>query len=142
MQDISNPDAAFTLDPRLQADTFPVVDLALCRVLLMNDARWPWLILVPRRVGVVELFDLGADDRHRLADEAARVATMLKSFGSAEKTNVATLGNVVRAFHLHVVARSTGDPGWPGPVWGFGARLPYDEPAAEAILRDLRESLR
>ena len=100
----------------------------------MNDSRWPWLILVPRRDGLVELTDLDAADRARLIEEAARAADWLKAHAGADKINVGALGNVVRQLHVHVVARCAGDPAWPGPVWGFGAAVPYGETEARALV--------
>ncbi len=110
----------FALDDRLARDGLVIGDLTLCRVLLMNDARWPWLILVPRREGLVELIDLDPADQTQLMDEAGRAARFLKSHARADKINVGALGNVVRQLHLHIVARVVGDPAWPGPVWGHG----------------------
>lgn len=117
---------AFTLDPRLAADTETIGDLALSRVLLMNDARFPWLILVPRRAGLVELLDLTAGERAMLTEEAMVAGRALRAVAPCDKLNVAALGNVVRQLHMHVVARVEGDPAWPGPVWGSGAAKPYD----------------
>jgi diadenosine tetraphosphate (Ap4A) HIT family hydrolase len=105
---------SFALDPRLAKDTLTVGDLALSRVLLMNDARWPWLILAPRRENLVELADLEPPDRARLIEEAAAAGAFLKAHAKADKINVGALGNIVRQFHLHVVARAPGDPAWPG----------------------------
>jgi diadenosine tetraphosphate (Ap4A) HIT family hydrolase len=87
----------------------------------LKDARWPWLILVPRREGLVELSDLDAAYRALLIEKAARAALFLKAYAEAEKINVGALGNVVRQFHLHVVARAIGGPAWPGPVSGCDA---------------------
>ena len=129
------------LDARLEADTIALLELPLSRLLLMNDRRWPWLILVPRRAGAVELYDLSEEDRHELDREACRVAEGLKRLTGAEKMNIATLGNSVRQFHLHVVARRTGDPNCPRPVWGYGEREPYSPPEAEALRARLLESL-
>jgi diadenosine tetraphosphate (Ap4A) HIT family hydrolase len=129
------------LDARLRADTLFVLDLPLSTLLLMNDRRWLWAILVPRRPGIVELFDLAEADRLALDREACRVAQALKSLAGAEKMNIATLGNVVRQFHLHVVARSSGDANWPAPVWGFGTRQAYSPSEAEATVARLQESL-
>jgi diadenosine tetraphosphate (Ap4A) HIT family hydrolase len=129
------------LDARLRADTLFVLDLPLSRLLLMNDRRWPWTILVPRRPGIVELFDFAEADRLALDREACRVAQALKSLAGAEKMNIATLGNVVRQFHLHIVARSSGDANWPAPVWGFGTRQAYSPSEAEATVARLQESL-
>ncbi len=132
---------SFELDDRLARDAFVIGDLPLARVLLMNDARWPWLILVPRREGLVELTDLELADQTQLMDEAGRAARFLKSYASADKINVGALGNIVRQLHLHVVARVVGDPAWPGPVWGHGAATPYDDGAARALIAAAREGL-
>jgi diadenosine tetraphosphate (Ap4A) HIT family hydrolase len=121
---------SFVLDERLARDTFAVGDWPLSRVLLMNDARYPWLILVPRRKDLVELTDLDARERALLVEEAGQAAAFLKRETKADKINIGALGNVVRQFHLHVVGRTVGDPAWPGPIWGRGAATPYDEAKA------------
>lgn len=115
----------FALDPRLVADTAPVMILGLSRVLLMNDARFPWLILVPERAGAVEIFDLAPDDQARLMDEAARISAALKAVTGARKINIAALGNMVAQLHVHVIARFEGDIAWPAPVWAAGPAQPY-----------------
>jgi diadenosine tetraphosphate (Ap4A) HIT family hydrolase len=132
---------SFALDERLAADASIVGDMTLTRVLLMNDARWPWLILAPRRDGVVELTDLDAADRTQLIEEVASAAGFLKAHAGAHKINIGTLGNVVRQFHLHVVARTVGDPGWPGPVWGFGAAVPRDKVETRTLVEAARAGL-
>jgi diadenosine tetraphosphate (Ap4A) HIT family hydrolase len=132
---------SFVLDERLAGDTLVIGDLALSRALLMNDARWSWLILVPRREGLVELTDLEAADRARLIEEAALAGRFLKTHAKADKINVGALGNVVRQLHLHVVARFVGDPAWPGPVWGLGAATNYDEAEARALIEVARTGL-
>ena len=132
---------SFALDERLAGDTFVVGDLPLSRVLLMNDARWPWLVLAPRREGIVELNDLEATDRTRLIEEAAKVAEFLEVYAKADKTNVGALGNVVSQFHLHIVARTVGDPAWPGPVWGIGAAVPHEDAQARARIEAARSGL-
>lgn len=116
---------AFALDPRLAADTVPVGDLALSRVLLMDDARFPWLILVPRRAGLSEVTDLDGADAGALWEEIRLAAGVMRDLSKPDKVNVAALGNVVAQLHVHVVGRFLSDPAWPGPVWGFGARTPY-----------------
>jgi diadenosine tetraphosphate (Ap4A) HIT family hydrolase len=131
----------FTLDERLARDALVIGDLPLCRVLLMNDARWPWLILVPRREGLVELVDLEPPDQTHLMDEAGRAARFLKSQARADKINVGALGNIVRQLHLHIVARVIGDPAWPGPVWGYGLATPYGDDAAQALIAAAKTSL-
>ena len=119
----------FTLDPQLARDTAFVADRALCRVLLMDDARFPWLVLVPRRAGLAELFDLGAAERTLLFDELEQAAHALRSVAPCARLNVGALGNVVRQLHVHVVGRRENDAAWPGPVWGHGSRQPYGESA-------------
>ena len=132
---------SFQLDDRLGRDTFVIGDLPLCRVLLMNDARWQWLILVPRREGLVELIDLEPADQTQLMEEARRAVRFLKSHVKADKINVGALGNIVRQLHLHIVARVVGDPAWPGPIWGHGAATPYDNDGAQALIAAAREGL-
>jgi diadenosine tetraphosphate (Ap4A) HIT family hydrolase len=132
---------SFELDDRLARDAFVIGDWPLTRVLLMNDTRWPWLILVPRRGFMVELSDLELADQMQLMDEAGRAARFLKSRARADKINVGALGNIVRQLHLHVVARVVGDPAWPGPVWRYGAPTPYEDGAAQALISAAREGL-
>jgi len=128
----------FTLHPRLAADTVCVVDWTLSRVLLMNDARYPWLILVPRHDGATELFDLEQNDRAALMEEVSRAARDLKEISGAAKINVGALGNLVPQLHVHVVARSPGDAAWPGPVWGHGTATPYDTAQLDVLVSRLR----
>jgi diadenosine tetraphosphate (Ap4A) HIT family hydrolase len=132
---------SFALDERLERDTRVVGDLPLSRVLVMNDRRWPWLILVPRREGLVELGDLDAAGRAALIEETALTADWLKAHTRAEKINLGALGNVVRQLHVHVVARRAGDPAWPGPVWGFGAASAYDKGDLQALIAAARSGL-
>jgi diadenosine tetraphosphate (Ap4A) HIT family hydrolase len=115
----------FELHPRLAADAVFVADWTLCRVLLMNDARYPWLILVPRRADAVEIFDLNPEDREMLMAEIALASERLKHFSRAAKINIGALGNLVPQLHVHIVARNPGDAAWPGPVWGEGNVVPY-----------------
>lgn len=128
----------FTLHPRLAADTAPVCELGLSRVLLMDDAAWPWLILVPRRAGLRELIDLPRQARHLLDDEVALASRALAGLYRPDKLNVAALGNVVEQLHVHVIARHVGDPAWPAPVWGRQPPTPYSPQAREARLEELR----
>ena len=129
---------AFALDGRLAADTRHVASLPLCDVLLMKDARFPWLILVPRRPGLVEIADLPEPDQASLWREVNRAAAALRANAPCDKLNLGALGNVVRQLHVHVVARREGDAAWPGPVWGSGLALPY----AAGALDDLADRLR
>ena len=132
---------SFTLDPRLAADTIVIGDLALSRLLLMNDARFLWLVLVPRHENLGELFDLGEADRAILMEEVAAVSKTVGGFPGVDKINVGALGNIVRQLHIHVVARSVDDAAWPGPVWGAGAPHRYEAHEARKIARDLKERL-
>jgi diadenosine tetraphosphate (Ap4A) HIT family hydrolase len=134
------PDA-FEIDPQLAADCVVVGDLALCRLLLMDDANYPWCILVPRRPGVREIHELAEADRHALLDEVSRLSAAMQSAFAADKMNVAALGNVVPQLHVHVIARRVGDAAWPRPVWGAVPRQPYAEDDREAVVRRLREAL-
>ncbi|WP_395828515.1 HIT domain-containing protein, partial [Elstera sp.] len=128
----------FSLDSRLAQDTVPVAALALCTVLLMKDARFPWLILVPGRAGAVEILDLSPGDQARLGAEITQCAEILRAVATPLKLNIGALGNIVRQLHVHIVARNEGDAAWPGPVWGSGAAAPYDDVALAALLADLR----
>jgi diadenosine tetraphosphate (Ap4A) HIT family hydrolase len=129
---------SFQLHPRLAADTAFVGDWPLCRLLLMNDARFPWLILVPRRPGLTEIADLGEEDRILLMEELLRAGEAVREFPGVAKLNIGALGNLVSQLHIHVVGRHTGDPAWPGPVWGFGTPEPYAPAQREAILAAVR----
>jgi diadenosine tetraphosphate (Ap4A) HIT family hydrolase len=129
----------FALDPRIAADTLPIGDLALSRLLLMNDARYPWLILVPRRTGLAEIIDLDREARHALMDEIGLGIEALRGLPDVEKINVGALGNIVRQLHVHVVARYVGDPAWPGPVWGVGTARRYPIEESRALIARIRE---
>jgi len=134
--------SGFALHPRLAADTVFVADWPLSRVLLMNDARYAWLVLVPCREGLTELHDLDAPERALLIEEIARAGGALKTLTGAAKINTGALGNLVPQLHIHVVARKPGDAAWPGPVWGQGAAVPYEPAARDALLQELARSLR
>ena len=131
----------FTLHPRLAADTIHVADWSLSRVLLMNDARYTWLVLVPRRADLVELHDLAPADLTILGEELARAGRGLKTLAGAAKINTGALGNIVSQLHIHIVARAPGDPAWPGPVWGHSPAEPYSQAALEERLALLRGRL-
>ena len=131
-------EAGFELDPRLSADTVFVADWNLCRVLLMDDARFPWLILVPRRAGAVELDDLDENDHAHLMHEVRRAMKVLRGVVECDKLNVGALGNIVRQLHVHVVARRENDAAWPGPVWGAGTPHRYEPAARNALVEQLR----
>ncbi|HEX7348796.1 MAG TPA: HIT family protein [Rhodanobacteraceae bacterium] len=136
-----DPGAGFELDPRLAADTVFVVDWTLCRVLLMDDAQFPWLVLVPRRAGLAEIDDLDAPGRIQLLDEAQRAMQALRQTVAYDKFNLGALGNIVRQLHVHVVARTRNDAAWPGPVWGHGPARRYAPAAREHLLVRLRGAM-
>ena len=132
---------SFQLHARLAADTAPVADWAISRVLLMNEARYPWLILVPRRVGLTEIHELKHAERMVLIEEINRASLGLKTLTNAVKINIGALGNLVPQLHIHIVARRPGDAAWPGPVWGHGEATPYEQDLKEALLEKLRAKL-
>jgi diadenosine tetraphosphate (Ap4A) HIT family hydrolase len=123
-----------SLDQRLAADTIPIGDLALSSVLLMDDARFPWFILVPRRPGASELTDLSDEEAAQLMSEIRIATRVMLELAKPDKVNVGALGNVVAQLHVHVVGRFRSDPAWPGPVWGHGSRTPYPAHAASALV--------
>lgn len=131
----------FDLDPRLAADTLPILDLPLSRLLMMRDGNYPWLILVPRRAGAVEILDLAAEDRAALWSEIERVAEALRAETAADKLNVAALGNVVAQLHVHVIARFRSDAAWPAPVWGRVPAISLDEARAAALAAGVKARL-
>lgn len=124
----------FVLNQQLEADTHFVSELENCSLRLPDDARWPWLILVPRIADVEEWHTLTKGQRIMIDDEVARVASALKTMTGCEKINIASIGNMVCQLHIHVIARNEGDANWPGPVWGYGERESYEpEDAARFI---------
>jgi diadenosine tetraphosphate (Ap4A) HIT family hydrolase len=131
----------FTLDPRLAADTVLLGSSDLCLLLLMDERRYPWLILVPKRAGLSELYELTAAERAQLMEESCAVAEALAQGFGADKINVGALGNIVRQLHVHHVARRVGDPAWPGPVWGHSPREPRDASARDEVVGPLRLAL-
>jgi len=129
----------FTLDPRLQQDSIHVIDLPLCQVRLSRDARYPWVILIPQRDEVVEIYDLTPDDQARLWREATLLGQAMMRHYGGDKLNLATLGNLVPQLHLHVIVRFKEDAAWPGPVWGQGTAEAYSD---EALERRREETVR
>lgn len=130
---MTHTEPEFSLDSRLEGDTLPVGELQLSRVLLMDDARYPWVILVPRRPAIREMIDLDLRDRAMLYREIDAVSEAMQRLFKPLKLNVAALGNVVPRLHVHVIARYENDAAWPKPVWGLGERVAYD--AADAAIR-------
>ena len=128
----------FELHPRLAADTIEIADWPLCRVLLMNDQRFPWLILVPRRPGLRDFDDVAGPDKSAYYAEIERASRALRAVTGAPKLNVAALGNMVPQLHVHVIARFVGDAAWPGPVWGQGVAQAYAPAAARDFVGRFR----
>jgi diadenosine tetraphosphate (Ap4A) HIT family hydrolase len=137
MREAEMSEIGWSLHPQLAADTVPVCDLALSRLLAMNDANFPWLILVPRRAGASEIIDLGAE-QSLLMDELALVSRALKDETRCDKLNVAAIGNVVPQLHIHIVARRKGDAAWPKPVWGAVPPRAYEADVMERFVAAFR----
>ena len=131
----------WSLHPQLARDTTALGDLPLSRVLLANDANWPWLILVPRREAIREIIDLDEADQTRLMTEIARVSRALKAITACDKLNIAAIGNVVPQLHVHVVARRAADAGWPKPIWGAAPPLAYEESERGRLAAVLRTTI-
>lgn len=130
----------FQLDQRLAKDSISITDLPLCNVRLMDNKRFPWVILVPRVEGVREWIDLDRGDQHRLSDEIAVVSHILQALVTPDKLNIGALGNMVPQLHVHVIARYKGDPAWPNPVWGTGGDA-YSDEESRRFVYDLRSAL-
>lgn len=134
--------SAFELDARIDRDSALIKKLDLCQLRIQNDSRWPWLVMVPERPGMTEIFELSLADQALLLAEVTKVGAALKQVTGATKINIAAIGNIVRQLHVHVIARFEGDANWPGPVWGFGQAVPYDDAAQKKIfLEKLVEAL-
>lgn len=131
---------AFTLDTRLEDDSLPLAEWPLCEVRLMNNARFPWLLLVPRRVNAREITDLPPADQQQLMQEITRASRVLQALTGAQKMNIGALGNIVPQLHIHVIARFAHDAAWPNPVWGTGGE-PYSANAAADWLGKLSTAL-
>ncbi len=138
--------AEFAVDPAFEAGSIAVGDLPLCHVRLQTDARWPWLILIPRLPGLREVEDLSAADRARLIEETVLAGQAVRAVGAAngftvEKLNIGALGNVTPQLHVHVVGRRPGDAAWAGPVWGVGVAEAYGAEALDAAAAAVRATL-
>jgi len=128
----------FNLDSKLQADSFFVKDLEFSRLLLMNDQNYPWFILVPRKKDLVELTDLSLVEQNKVLKEINQISNILKSKFSAEKINIATLGNVVKQLHIHVIGRFEDDASYPSPVWGAVKPKQYEIDKKNKIINEVR----
>jgi len=131
----------WSLHPQLEQDTEAVGDLPLSRLLVNNDANYPWLLLVPRRSGVREIIDLDEKDQPQLMIEIAHTSRALKDVTACHKLNVAAIGNVVPQLHIHIVARERDDPAWPKPVWGTVPARAYDPAERQGFIAALRREL-
>lgn len=133
--------ADWTLHPKLLADTAILGDLPLSRALAMNDANYPWIILVPRKPDITEMIDLDESEQTRLMSEVARVARALRDVTACHKLNIAALGNMVPQLHVHIIARFRDDAAWPNPVWGVAAARPYADDALKRFIVSLRQAI-
>ena len=131
----------FRPDPAFEAGSVAAAEWPLCHVRLQDDARFPWLILIPRVEGAVELADLSAEQRAALMEETVRAGALVRRLGAVDKLNVGALGNVTPQLHVHVVGRRIDDPAWPGPVWGHSPAQAYDARALEAAVASARKAL-
>jgi diadenosine tetraphosphate (Ap4A) HIT family hydrolase len=132
---------SWSLHPQLEQDTEAVGDLPLSRLLVNNDANYPWLLLVPRRPGAREIIDLDEADQAQLMIEIAHISRALKKVTACHKLNVAAIGNVVPQLHIHIVARERDDPAWPKPVWGTAPVRAYDPAERERFIAVLRRKV-
>jgi diadenosine tetraphosphate (Ap4A) HIT family hydrolase/NTP pyrophosphatase (non-canonical NTP hydrolase) len=128
------------LDPRLESDSTFIIDLTLCHVRLSHNAAFPWIILIPKQDGLVELVDLTPGDQQKLMQEIALASQVMKTLFHPAKLNVGALGNIVSQLHVHVVARYETDGAWPGPVWNSGISAVYDAAAKSERISEVREA--
>jgi len=131
----------FKLHPTLERDTTEITRLSLCRVLLLRDKTYPWVVLVPERDGLRDLDDLPDEDRVQAMDEIDRVSKAMKAVFTPYKMNVAALGNVVEQLHIHVIARFESDAAWPAPIWGVHPAEDYDDSARAEISTRIADAL-
>lgn len=135
------PESAWSLHPQLAKDTINIGDLPLSRVLVIKDANYPWLLLVPRREGAVEIIDLDEVAQAQLMTEITRVSRAVKEITKCDKLNVAALGNMVPQLHVHIIARRTSDAAWPRPVWGVAPPVPHDPQEVESFISAIRRKI-
>jgi len=133
--------SAFELDPRLATDSVFIADGPLSQVRLIDDSRFPWLVLVPRVAGASEWIDLDGGQQRLLLAEINQLSRLLRAEPGVEKLNIGALGNIVRQLHVHLVGRHPGDPAWPGPVWGSGAMQRHAPEQLQALTRRWRQQL-
>ena len=132
---------AWLLHPQLERDTANLGDLPLSRVLVINDANYPWLLLVPRRPNIIEVIDLDEVAQAQLMTEIARVSRALREVTECHKLNVAALGNAVPQLHVHIIARFRNDAAWPKPVWGAAPPRAYERETLHGLVTPLRKKI-
>lgn len=132
----------FFLDSRLKNDTINIGKLQLSQALLMNDSRYPWIILVPELDNVYEWTDLSKEDQVTLHDESLLIQKVLKDLYCGQSLNVGKLGNIVSQFHLHHIVRFENDPAWPGPVWGHSSAVNYSPQELESRISEIKQAIR
>jgi len=129
----------FTLHERLVVDSTQIGELPLCTLLLINDANYPWLVLVPRRPEIREIYQLETTDRVQLLEESCVLSEVMDAVFTPLKMNVAALGNMVPQLHLHHIARFSDDPAWPNPVWGAVPAKAYDDEIQQKLIFSIVE---
>lgn len=131
------------VDPRIEASSILIGDLSLCQVRLQNDARFPWLVLLPKRAGLTELTELSEAEHANLRNDLLTTEALVRRAAEVlerpvSKLNIANLGNIVAQLHIHVIARHDQDAAWPGPVWGFGAAETFTSAQQDALVEALK----
>ncbi len=135
----ANTEMRFTLHHRLREDTVEIIRLKLSRALLMNDSSFPWIVLVPERQDVQEVYELSMEDRSVLIEEIAAASEIIRQLYSPDKINIGALGNLVSQLHIHVIGRFRTDRAWPGPVWGTGHARPYQADMLETVSAGIKK---
>ena len=130
----------FTLHYRLQEDTVEIIRIKLSRVLLMNDSSFPWIVLVPEREGVQEVYELNSEDRFVLIEEIAAASEIIRQLYRPDKINIGALGNLVPQLHIHVIGRFRTDRAWPDPAWGSGPARPYQAETLETVCAGIQKA--
>ena len=131
----------FTLHPRLEQDTFLIRKLEVSQLRLMNDSRYPWVMLVPERPDITDLHHLSGTDYEMVTQEVMQVSKAMENLFSPFKLNVGALGNLVPQIHIHIIARNKADEAWPGPVWGVGEARPYEESEKAILMKKFSNSI-
>lgn len=131
----------FTLHPQLQTDTTFITELELCLVLLINDANYPWIVLVPKRADATEIYKLDPADQTQLLKESNIICNAMEIIFKPDKLNMAAIGNMVPQLHVHHIARFKKDIAWPAPVWGFTEAVPYEDIELENTIVEIKNAI-